>query len=304
MGRVSRGNWRNVHGLLLFDKPSGMSSNQALQRARQLFGAAKGGHTGSLDPLATGLLPLCFGEATKIAGMLLGASKAYEVECELGTSTDSCDADGAVIERRPVPELDAARIESVMAGFVGRIEQVPPLYSALKQGGEPLYRLARRGETPEIAPRTVDVRRFELRGMTANQLILHVECGSGTYVRSLVRDLGEKLGCGAHVTRLRRLWIEPFLTPDMVTLDQLEALAASGQAALDQVLLPIEHGLCGHPVLVLDDSQATRLRQGQSFAVEAAAALYLAKSTEGRLLALAEVEANGRIRSLRGFNLP
>lgn len=304
MGRVSRGNWRDVHGLLLLDKPTGMSSNQALQKARQLFGAAKGGHTGSLDPLATGLLPLCFGEATKIAGMLLGASKAYEVECELGTSTDSCDADGAVVERRPVPELDAARIESVLAGFVGRIEQVPPLYSALKQGGEPLYRLARRGETPDIAPRMVDVDRFELRGMTANRLILHVECGSGTYVRSLVRDLGEKLGCGAHVTRLRRLWVEPFLTPEMVTLDQLEALAVSGQAALDRVLLPIEQGLSGHPVLVLDDSQATRLRQGQSFAVGAAAGLYLAKSSEGRLLALAKVEADGRIRSLRGFNLP
>ena len=133
----SRINWRDVHGLLLLDKPSGLSSNQALQRARQIYAAAKGGHTGSLDPLATGLLPLCFGEATKIAGMLLGAFKAYEVECELGIITDSGDSDGAVVEQRAVPDLDAARIESALAPLRGRIEQVPPIYSALKRGGEP-----------------------------------------------------------------------------------------------------------------------------------------------------------------------
>jgi tRNA pseudouridine55 synthase len=300
----SRINWRDVHGLLLLDKPSGLSSNQALQRARQIYAAAKGGHTGSLDPLATGLLPLCFGEATKIAGMLLGAFKAYEVECELGIITDSGDSDGAVVEQRAVPDLDAARIESALAPLRGRIEQVPPIYSALKRGGEPMYRLARRGESVEIAARTVEVRAFDLLARVGNRLHLHVECGSGTYVRSLVRDLGEALACGAHVTRLRRIWVEPFRNPVMVTLDQLGQLADSGFDALDRLLLPIEQGLAGYPVVVLDPAQALRLGQGQGVASTAPAGICLAKSGDGRLLALAEVGPDARMRCLRGFNLP
>ncbi len=295
--------WREVNGILLLDKPQGISSNQALQKARHLFAAAKGGHTGSLDPLATGLLPLCFGEATKIAGLLLGSRKAYATECRLGVTTDSADSQGAVLETRTVPDLDDATIERAMAEFRGCIRQVPPIYSALKRDGEPLYRIARRGETVEIEAREVEVQRFDLIGRDRENLRLHVECGSGTYVRSLVRDLGEALGCGAHVTVLRRLWVEPFTAPRMVGFEELEALAAAGPGALDVLLLPIEAGLAGYAEVSLDELDAKRLGQGQPIAVPGPAGMCLAKSLDGRLLALAETGADGMLRSVRGFNL-
>jgi tRNA pseudouridine55 synthase len=303
MGQGVRKRWRDVHGILLLDKPEGISSNQALQKARFLFSAAKGGHTGSLDPLATGLLPLCFGEATKIAGLLLGASKAYETECLLGVSTDSADAKGAVLETRPVPDIDVAAIEKAMAAFRGKIQQVPPIYSALKRDGEPLYLRARRGESYDIEAREVEVHRFDLLGRQGDRIRLHVECGSGTYVRSLVRDLGEALGCGAHVTVLRRLWVDPFHTPIMATLNELEAAAAEGIEALDRLLLPIEAGLPGYPVATLDDAESAKLRQGQPVARPGAPGICVAKTRDGRLLAMAETGSDGLLRTIRGFNL-
>src|SRR6185437_12143937 len=201
--RVPRPESRATSGILLLDKPSGISSNRALQQVKRLLGAAKAGHTGSLDPLATGLLPLCFGEATKIAGYLLGARKAYAAECRLGITTDTFDSDGAVLVERAVPTLDDGAIRAELAKLTGHITQVPPVYSALKQGGVPLYKRARRGEAVEAPPREVDVFHFDLLERTGDTLGLHVECGSGTYVKSLVRDLGEALGCGAHLTALR-----------------------------------------------------------------------------------------------------
>lgn len=303
MARPSKIRWRDVHGILLLDKPEGLSSNQALQKARFLYRAAKGGHTGSLDPLATGLLPLCFGEATKIAGLLIGSSKAYEAECLLGVSTDSADANGNVIETRVVPEFGVDVIENALQSFRGRIQQVPPIYSALKRNGERLYELARRGESIEIEPREVIVHRFDLIERQGDRLRLYVECGSGTYVRSLVRDLGEALGCGAHVTVLRRLNVDPFRSPEMVTLEDLETTAADGIEALDQLLLPVEAGLAGYPETILDEAQATRLRQGQPVEVSRQPGVCLAKSAQGRLLALAETGPDGLLRTLRGFNL-
>jgi tRNA pseudouridine55 synthase len=295
--------WRDVHGLLLLDKPQGLSSNQALQKARHLYAAAKGGHTGSLDPLATGLLPLCFGEATKIAGLLLGSRKAYETVCRLGIVTDSADANGTVVETHAVPEFDDVRIERALSALRGRILQVPPVYSALKRDGEPLYRLARRGESVVVESRAVEVHRFELLSRDADRLRLHVECGSGTYVRSLVRDLGEALGCGAHVTELRRLWVDPFLSPKMTTLAELEALAGEGEAALDQRLLPVEAGLTAFPVVILDESDSRRLHQGQPVQRRLEAGTWVAKSAAGHLLALAEARPDGTLRSSRRFNL-
>ena len=292
-----------MHGILLLDKPEGLSSNQALQKARLLFRAAKGGHTGSLDPLATGLLPLCFGEATKIAGQLIGSSKAYETECLLGISTDSADANGNVIETRPVPALDADLIEQAIAPLRGRIQQVPPIYSALKRDGERLYALARRGESIEIEAREAEVHRLDLVEWQGDRLRLRVECGSGTYVRSLVRDLGEALGCGAHVTQLRRLWVEPFRAPVMMTLNELEAVSANGIAALDRLLLPIEAGLAGYPELVLDEAEGGRLGQGQPVPVSNEPGTYLVKAQDGRLLAIAETGSDGLLRTIRGFNL-
>ena len=229
MSRKARTVFRPLHGIVLLDKPQGLSSNQALQRVRHLFRAEKGGHTGALDPLATGLLPLCLGEATKIAGLLLGAYKAYETVAVLGATTDTDDADGVVLQERPVPALDDAAIEAALQPLAGVIQQRAPIYSALKQGGEPLYAKARRGEAIEAPVREVEVRQIRLLGRDGNRVRLHVECGSGTYIRSLVRDLGEALGCGAHVAVLRRLWVEPFTAPRMWTLDALEALAAEGE---------------------------------------------------------------------------
>jgi tRNA pseudouridine55 synthase len=302
-GRPAKTRWRNVHGLLLLDKPEGLSSNQALQKARHLYAAAKGGHTGSLDPLATGLLPLCFGEATKIAGLLLGAFKAYETVCRLGVVTDSADANGAVLDTRPVPVLDDASLESALASFRGRIQQVPPIYSALKRDGEPLYRRARRGEQIVIEPRDVDIRRLELLGREGDLLRLGVECGSGTYIRSLIRDLGEKLGCGAHVVALRRTWVQPFVSPKMTTLTELQALAEGGHAALDRLLLPIEAGLADFPSIVLDAEESQRLRQGQVISRRLAPGTWVARDADDRLLALVGARADGTLRSLRGFNL-
>ncbi|MEO7063922.1 MAG: tRNA pseudouridine(55) synthase TruB [Dokdonella sp.] len=295
--------WRDVHGILLLDKPPGVSSNGALQVVRRLFLAAKAGHTGSLDPLATGLLPICFGEATKIAGLLLGSRKAYETECRLGATTTTDDAEGELIEQRAVSGYDDAMIVDTLAMLTGRITQVPPIYSALKQAGVPLYKRARRGEQVEAPPRAVDVYRFELLENANDRLRLHVECGSGTYVRSLVRDLGERLGCGAHVTALRRLWIEPFRTPRMYTIDELQAVADTEPAALERCLLPLEHGLAGYPALQLDAARAARLRAGQVVEVDPTqAGRCIALDETGRAVALAEVDMAGRARSLRGFN--
>ncbi|MEO8743072.1 MAG: tRNA pseudouridine(55) synthase TruB [Lysobacteraceae bacterium] len=261
--RLPRTVFRSLHGILLLDKPSGISSNQALQRVRHLFRAEKAGHTGSLDPLATGLLPVCFGEATKIAGVLLGESKAYATLARLGTTTDTDDADGTVLRERPIPILDDAMIDAALAPLRGRIRQRPPIYAALKQGGEPLYAKARRGEVVEVAERDADVFRLACVERGDDWLRLEVECGSGTYVRSLVRDLGETLGCGAHVAELRRLWVEPFREPRMFGMDELQEIAAKSEASLDACLLPIEAGLAGLGSVSLDAGQAQRLGQGQ-----------------------------------------
>ncbi|HTD27835.1 MAG TPA: tRNA pseudouridine(55) synthase TruB [Xanthomonadaceae bacterium] len=265
---MTRVPYRELHGLLLLDKPAGASSNQVLQLVRRLFRAEKAGHTGSLDPLATGLLPICFGEATKIAGVLLGESKSYTTLARLGATTDTDDADGTVLRSRPVPQFDDATLDAALAPLRGRILQRPPIYAALKQGGEPLYAKARRGEAVKVAEREVDVFRIACveRGddwLRPDWLRLEIDCGSGTYVRSLVRDLGEALGCGAHVVELRRLWVEPFRVPRMFTLPELEALAAVDESTLEATLLPIEAGMVGLKGVTLDVAQAQRLGQGQ-----------------------------------------
>lgn len=301
--RKPRTVFRPLHGLLLLDKPAGLSSNQALQQVRHLFRAEKAGHTGSLDPLATGLLPVCFGEATKIAGTLLGAHKAYETTAVLGATTDTDDADGVVLRERPVPALTAALLEAALAPLRGRIRQRAPVYSALKQGGEPLYAKARRGEAIEAPVREVDVVALELLEHDGARIRLRVECGSGTYVRSLVRDLGEALGCGAHVATLRRLWVDPFREPVMHTLDELRQRASDGEARLDACLLPIEAGLAPFPRVDVDAAQALRLGHGQRLRLDPPArpgdvAVF---GPDGRALGLAELEADGRLQVRRLF---
>ncbi len=296
---------RAVNGILLLDKPAGISSNRVLQKVKCLFAAGKAGHTGSLDPLATGLLPICFGEATKIAGFLLGSRKAYAAQCRLGRTTTTDDAEGEVLLTRPVPALDDGVIERALADLRGSIVQTPPAYSAIKQGGVALYRRARRGEAVQAPPREVEIQRLQLQGRDGDRLQLHVECGSGTYVRSLARDLGELLGCGAHLTALRRLWVDPFTQPAMQTLAALEqTLADGGVPALDRLLLPMEAGVGTLPALQLDQTQALRLRQGQKFSVagQPAVGLCRALDAQGRLVALVAVDVDGAVRVRRGFN--
>lgn len=306
MSRLPRIQHRDLHGIVLLDKPLGLSSNQALQSVRRLLRAAKGGHTGALDPLATGLLPLCFGEATKLAGSLLGARKAYVAECRLGITTDTADCEGEIVRQRPVPALDEASIEAALAKLRGRILQVPPMYSALKQDGERLYAKARRGETVEVPPREVEIHRLDLLARTDDTLTLQVECGSGTYVRSLALDLGEDLGCGAHLTALRRLWVEPFREPRMVTLEQLQQAAEQGDEALLAWLLPVSAGLSDLPVLQLDELQSMAISCGQQIPLPQAppSGRCAAYASDGALLALLELDDEGRARILRGFNLP
>ena len=296
--------WRELHGIVLLDKPEGVSSNQALQSVRRLFRAAKGGHTGALDPMATGLLPLCFGEATKLAGNLLGARKAYRATCRLGITTSTADREGEILLERPVPALDAAAIEAALAPLRGRITQVPPVYSALKQDGEALYVKARRGDEVTAPPREVEVFRLELLAVDADSLTFEVECGSGTYVRALARDLGEALGCGAHLTALRRLWVEPFRAPTMATMAELEEAARQGDAALLAHLLPLSAGLADWPVLPLDEAQTRAIVHGQPIVVARPAGRYAAYAADGALLALLELDGGGRSRIQRGFNLP
>jgi tRNA pseudouridine55 synthase len=312
VNRPARKAFRKLDGILLLDKPQGLSSNQALQRVRHLFRADKAGHTGSLDPLATGLLPVCFGEATKIAGGLLGARKAYDTVACLGTTTDTDDAEGQLLRTRPVPELAIGTIDAALARLTGRIRQRPPIYSALKRGGEPLYAKARRGETVEIEEREIEVHRFELQsaadliddlrgGDAPPQLRLHVECGSGTYVRSLVRDLGELLGCGAHVAALRRLWVDPFRDPRMWTLEALEALAERSERGLDACLLPIEAGMASWPEIRVAPAQARKLGQGQGVPGFRPAPSVAIVDEAGRALGLGAVDEGGWLRPQRLF---
>lgn len=292
--------FRRLDGILLLDKPAGMSSNGALQAARRLLRAEKGGHTGSLDPLATGLLPLCFGEATKIAGLLLGSAKAYEAGVVLGATTDTDDADGVVLRERPVPALDMASVRAAMQPLTGRIRQRAPIYSALKQGGEPLYARARRGEAIQAPVREVEVQAIEVLELDAGRLRLRVTCGSGTYIRSLARDLGEALGCGAHIATLRRLWVEPFREPGMVTLDALEAAPEAGREAM---LLPLADGLAGFPRLELDGEQARRFRMGQRLRDAAFPQGQVAVfGPDGAASGLGHVDGSGLLSPQRLFN--
>jgi len=297
--------WRDVDGILLLDKPPGLSSNQALQKARRIFEARKAGHTGSLDPLATGLLPICFGEATKIAGYLLGSRKAYAAECRLGVTTTTDDAEGETLSTRAVPTLSDADIDSALAALRGRIVQTPPAYSAIKQGGVALYKRARRGEDVQVPSREVQVDRLELNEREGDRLRLHVECGSGTYVRSLARDLGERLGCGAHLTALRRLWIEPFREPRMHALVELQhAKDEGGLPTVDGLLLSLDTGLAGLPVLSVAAEQALHLRQGKRFVQTTLVGQTLCRALgpDGNLIALVEIDEHGEVRVRRGFN--
>ncbi|MDX1334232.1 MAG: tRNA pseudouridine(55) synthase TruB [Gammaproteobacteria bacterium] len=264
----SKKNRRNISGVLLLDKPLGMSSNQALQKARYLFNAAKAGHTGSLDPLATGLLPLCFGEATKVSSYLLDSDKFYTTVARLGARSTTGDAEGELIDLRSVPELDEARIREVLSSFMGEIDQVPPMYSALKHEGKRLYELARQGVEVERKSRRVQIFQLDLLGWDQEHLRLQVGCSKGTYIRSLVEDIGEALGCGAHVVELRRTGVKPYVEPEMWSIEQLERLAEDGPESLDQCLIPVDSALVHIPAVHMDEEEADKIAHGQPVVVD------------------------------------
>ena len=265
MARVRRG--RPVDGILLLDKPLGVSSNHALQSVKRLYEAAKAGHTGSLDPLATGVLPLCFGEATKFSQYLLDADKAYESTFVLGTVTDTGDAEGRVLEDKDASGVTESDVITALQAFEGDIEQIPSMFSAIKQGGQPLYKLARKGLEVERKPRSVVIKTLQLRAFRGGErpeADIYLECSKGTYVRSLAEDLGRVIGCGAFVSGLRRTRAGPFGIEDSMTLSALEALKGAGESGqLDTLLLPTDAALGALPLVRLSESSGFYMRQGQ-----------------------------------------
>lgn len=255
---------RDVDGVLLFDKPQGVGSNSALQHVRRLFNAAKAGHTGTLDPMATGLLPICFGEATKFSAELLDADKRYLATIQLGVRTDSGDADGRVLSRHPVT-CSSAEIELVARQFVGQIEQVPPMFSALKRDGKPLYEYARAGIEVERKHRTVSVHELTIVSSKGSSFQVDVCCSKGTYIRTLAIDMGEKLGCGAHLSALRRTAVGRFSLAEAVNLELLEAVDLPGR---DDLLCPADHLVAAFPCVKLDRADEERMANGQRLRVE------------------------------------
>ncbi len=282
-----------VNGVLLLDKPQGLSSNHALQRVRRLFQAQKAGHTGTLDPMATGLLPICLGEATKFSAHLLEADKVYHTRVELGVMTDTGDAEGTVIERREVPALDEAAVKNVIARFHGEIDQVPPMYSALKHQGRKLYELAREGQHVERAARRITVYDARLTAFDQNAFEFEVRCSKGTYIRTLAEDIGLALGCGAHISALRRLETGPFDATAMWTIDALEALA--DQAAREAELMAPDVLVDHLPALALDHGAYQRLVHGQQASLDTSSAGALADEAMVRLYRDATFVGLGRI---------
>lgn len=290
---------RAVNGILLLDKPLGLSSNKALQQVRQLFGATKGGHTGNLDPLATGLLPLCFGHATKVCGYLLDADKSYEVVCHFGERTSTGDLEGEITEVGPAEASRLARLPEILERFTGDIEQIPPMYSALKHEGQRLYRLARKGLEVERPARRVRIHDLQLLSQHEKKATLRVRCSKGTYVRTLVEDLAGALGTVAHVQRLHRMELGPFSMEqnchDMAALQAI--VAEGGTAALDAILLPLDVALQHYPALAVNEGLAYYLRQGNPVFVPCApeaGTIIRLYDPDHRFLGMGEILDDGR----------
>ena len=288
---------RAVHGVLLLDKPIGLSSNQALQQAKRLFQAAKAGHTGSLDPLATGLLPICFGEATKFSHFLLDADKSYLATLKLGATTSTGDAEGEVLTTAIV-NVSMDMLKTVLMRFTGMIQQVPPMYSALKHQGKALYEYARAGVDIERAARTVSIRSIKLERFVADEVVLVVVCSKGTYIRTLAEDIGNALGCGAHLTGLRRLTTAHFSLDNALTMEQLEDMTME---ARDQSLLPVDAAVRDLPEVHLDEVSVHYLLQGQQIwkAGLMPSGLFRLYGEAGDFLGLGELTDDGKIAPKR-----
>jgi len=292
-----------VDGLLLLNKPSGMSSNRALQLVRRLVNARKAGHTGSLDPAATGMLPLCFGEATKVCAYLLNADKSYRVTVKLGSATDTGDADGKEIESAEVPELSADEWNEILQGFCGNSTQIPPMYSALKKDGKRLYELARKGETVEREPRAIRIDEIKLLEFAGTRLVFRVFCSKGTYIRVLVEDIAKRAGTIAHTVRLHRETVGDFESANMLDMSTIEALAEQGLQGLRDKLLPADVALADFPAVSLSAEDAQRFCGGQAVPAEIEAQKGLARVYEAgeRFLGVGELLEEGILAPRRVF---
>jgi tRNA pseudouridine55 synthase len=304
MGRGAHSRSEPIDGLLLLNKPAGLTSNQALQKVKRLLNARKAGHTGSLDPAATGMLPLCFGEATKVCAYLLDADKTYRVTAKLGIATNTGDADGAQIATADVPELSAADWTEILQGFRGESMQVPPMYSALKKDGKRLYELARKGETVDREARPIRIQEIELLEIAGSRLAFRVHCSKGTYVRTLVEDIAKRAGTVAHTARLHRETVGTFQAADMLDLNRVEAVAAAGSAALMARLLPPDTALEDMPAVTLDATATARFSAGQEVAapLQGPAGLLRVYGPGGRFAGVGELSRGDRLAPRRVFH--
>lgn len=294
----------DIHGVVLLDKPVGISSNRALQRVRGTFQARKGGHTGSLDPFATGMLPVCLGEASKTAAFMLEAGKHYRATARLGEATSTGDVEGEIIQTCSVPITDTKKLAQTLNQFTGEIQQVPPMYSALKHEGKPLYEYARAGIEIERPARKVTIHKLELVEWSSPALTFDVHCSKGTYIRTLAEDIATALGSCGHLVELRRIAVEPFNDLPMVTLEQLQE--AREQGGLQDFLLPIDVGLVDWPRVDLDLEQQGKFKHGNHFPLSSEG-LKTGKvrvyAYEGGLLGLANVSIDGVLQPTKVFNL-
>ncbi|MBF1994683.1 tRNA pseudouridine(55) synthase TruB [Serratia symbiotica] len=297
---------RDIHGVLLLDKPQGLSSNDALQKVKRLYNANRAGHTGALDPLATGMLPICLGEATKFSQFLLNSDKRYRVIAKLGQRTDTSDADGQVVQQRPV-SFTQAQLDVALDNFRGDLRQVPSMYSALKYQGKKLYEYARQGiEVPREA-RSITVYQLQVVRCEGDELELEIHCSKGTYIRTIIDDLGELLGCGAHVIYLRRLQVATYPIERMVTLEQLNVLLAQAQAIaldelLDPLLMPMDSPVENYPEVNLLPVVAGYVKQGQPVQVAGAPASGIVRITEGekrKFIGVGTIADDGRVAPRR-----
>lgn len=294
---------RSINGILLLDKPAGITSNAALQMVKRMFDASKAGHTGSLDPLATGVLPLCFGEATKFSQYLLDADKQYLATIKLGVVTDSGDADGEIIEQHPVGDFSDADLEVILENYRGEISQIPSMYSAIKVDGQPLYKLARQGIEIERKARTVHIHKLAVVERDSDTLTIEVDCTKGTYVRTLAEDIGRELGCGAHVIKLRRLGAGPFKIGETVTMESLEAIAGHW-AEMDQFLLPVSEAVKDWPTVALTEVTASYLRQGQPVQISNAptegwVSIFSESGDDDQFIGVGEIQGDGKVAPRR-----
>lgn len=289
---------KKVHGILLLNKPLHLTSNAALQRIKHLYQAKKAGHTGSLDPLATGMLPICFGEATKVSQFLLDSNKEYAVQARLGIQTSTGDAEGAVIATKPLINITRERITHVLGDFLGTIQQIPPMFSALKHQGRPLYELARKGVEVERQPRTVQIYELQLTSFMDDTFSVLVRCSKGTYIRTLIEDIGAALNCCAYVSQLHRVAVAPYQQNKMYTLDELQQY---DHATLLQCLLPMDTSLQNFPIIRLSSAATFYLRTGQPVRIPDLPTEGLVRlfSDNAQFMGIGEVLEDGRVAPRR-----